>query len=102
MAQLHTYSALWNEYPDYLNYPKPEDAKKYVGGAVNADWIANTCAIRMSSALNYNGVPVPGNFAGLHTVKGGDGKRYAFRVAELHMVELRLRQAHLRSQEEGG
>jgi hypothetical protein len=85
MAQLHTYIALWNEYPDYLNYPKPDDVKTYIGGSVDADWIANTCAIRMSRALNYNDVPVPGNFAGLNTVKGGDGKRYAFRVRELHI-----------------
>ena len=84
MAQLHTYSALWIEYPDYQNFPKPEDVKTYIGGAVNEDWIENTCAIRMSRTLNYNDVTVPSSFAGLHTVKGGDGKRYAFRVRELH------------------
>ena len=84
MAQLHSYHALWMEYPDYKNYPKPEDVKTYIGGAVNEDWITNTCAIRMSRTLNYNGVTVPSSFAGLSTVKGGDGKRYAFRVRELH------------------
>jgi hypothetical protein len=84
MATLHTYSALWNEYPDYLNYPSPDDAKTLIGGHVNEDWITNTCAIRISRALNYNGIAVPGSFAGLSTVKGGDGKRYAFRVRELH------------------
>jgi hypothetical protein len=84
MAQLHSYSALWTEYPDYFNYPQPEDVKTYIGGNVDADWITNTCAIRLSRALNYNGAPIPAKFAGLHTVKGGDGKRYAFRVRELH------------------
>ncbi|SRR6266540_1650709 len=84
MAVLHAYSALWDEYPDYINFPLPEDVKTYIGGHVNDAWIENTCAIRMSRALNYNGIPVPVNFAGLHTVKGGDGKRYAFRVRELH------------------
>jgi len=84
MATLHSYSALWNAYPDYGNYPTPDSVKVLVGGGANDDWIVNTCAIRMSRTLNYNGLPIPGNFAGLHTVKGGDGKRYAFRVRELH------------------
>ena len=84
MANLHSYSALWDQYPDYMNYPTPESAKELIGGNVNDDWITNTCAIRLSRTLNYNGIPVPGNFAGLNTVKGGDGKRYAFRVRELH------------------
>jgi hypothetical protein len=84
MAKLHAYFALWNEYPDYGNFPQPDDVKQYIGGAVNADWIANTCAIRMSRALNYNSLLVPANFPGMSTVKGGDGKRYAFRVRELH------------------
>jgi Type VI secretion system (T6SS), amidase effector protein 4 len=83
MAVLFTWSSLWNEYPDYVNYPEPGQVKTLVGGAVNADWIVNTCAIRLSRALNYNGVPVPGNFPGLLTVKGADGKRYAIRVAEV-------------------
>jgi len=84
MAKLHSYSALWDQYPDYINYPTPESVKELIGGNVNDDWIANTCAIRMSRTLNANGLPVPGNFAGLNTVKGGDGKRYAYRVRELH------------------
>lgn len=84
MAQLHGYSALWNEYPDYLNYPDSKEVKAMIGGNVNADWITNTCAVRLSRALNYNGAPVPSNFAGLKTVKGGDGKRYGFRVREMN------------------
>jgi hypothetical protein len=34
-------------------------------------------------ALNYIGVSVPVHFKGMSTVKGGDGKRYAFRVREM-------------------
>ena len=83
MSVLHTWSALWSEYPDYVSYPDPAQVKQLVGGAVDADWIVNTCAIRLSRTLNYNGVPVPGNYPGLATVKGGDGKRYAIRVAEV-------------------
>lgn len=71
-------------------YPRGEvaDVKKLVGGNVDADWITNTCAIRMSRAFNYAGQPIPKDFALPHdktlaTVRGGDDLRYAFRVAEL-------------------
>jgi len=58
--------------------------KQMIGGAVNASWITNTCVIRVCRALNYAGAPIPGNIPGLSTVRGGDGKRYAYRVAEFH------------------
>lgn len=83
MATLPSYASLWNEYPDYINYHQPETVKKLIGGAVDAAWITNTCAIRLSRTLNYNKIPVPSRFAGMSTVKGGDGKRYAFRVREI-------------------
>ena len=83
MSILHTYTALWDQYPDYINYPDSKEVKNLIGGNAGGDWITNTCAIRLSRALNYNATPVPGNFAGLATVKGGDGKRYAFRVREM-------------------
>jgi len=81
---LQSYSKLWDEYPDYINYPDSKEVKALIGGNVDADWITNTCAIRLSRALNYHGIPVPGNFAGMSTVKGGDKKRYAFRVREMN------------------
>lgn len=84
MAVLHSYSALWDEYPDYINYPDSKEVKQLIGGNAAGDWITNTCAIRLSRTLNYNAVPIPARFAGLNTVKGGDGKRYAFRVREMH------------------
>lgn len=83
MATLQLWSALWAEYPDYQSYPDSAEVKKAIGGAVDAAWITNTCAIRLSRTLNYNGIPVPRRFAGLATVRGGDGKRYAFRVREM-------------------
>lgn len=82
-GKLLTWSALWLDYPDYEYFPDSAEVKKEIGGAVNADWVKNTCAIRLSATLNKNGFPVPGKFAGLATLKGGDGKRYAIRVAEV-------------------
>jgi type VI secretion system (T6SS) effector Tae4 (amidase) len=83
------FDKLWSSYPG----GEAEDVKKRIGGAVNADWIVNTCTIRMSRAFNYAGtewrIPYGHKYADqkgapkvLNTVKGGDGLRYAFRVAE--------------------
>jgi hypothetical protein len=83
MAKLPKFSALQAQYPDYITYPDSSEVKKLIGGAVDEDWITNTCAIRLSRTLNYNGIPVPAGFPGMKTVKGGDGKRYAFRVREI-------------------
>jgi hypothetical protein len=79
VADLNDFARLWNEYPTGTS----DEVKRHIGGAVNADWITNTCAIRVSRCLNYGGMPVPSNVPGLSTIKGGDGKSYAFRVREL-------------------
>jgi hypothetical protein len=50
---------------------------------VDASWITNTCAIRLSRTLNYSNSPVPHGFAGLNTVSGADGRWYGFRVTEM-------------------
>src|SRR5436305_1588344 len=68
------------------NYPQddePEAVKKLIGGKVDAAWITNTCAVRLSRAFNYSGDPVPANFPGLHVVSGADKKHYAYRMQEL-------------------
>jgi hypothetical protein len=78
-----TWSKFWIEYPDYGTYPDSAVVKKDIGGSVDAAYIKNTCAIRLSRGLNYSGTPVPGNFPGLKIQKGGDGKYYALRVAEM-------------------
>ena len=76
-----TWSKFWAEYPDYGTYPNSAEVLKDIGGALDPKWIKNSCAVRLSRGLNYSGVPVPANFAGLMTVKGGDGNRYAIQVA---------------------
>ncbi|MCC6492600.1 MAG: type VI secretion system amidase effector protein Tae4 [Pirellulales bacterium] len=78
-----TWLQFWNAYPDYRTYPDSAAVKKEIGGGVDAAYITNTCAIRLSRGLNESGVPIPGNFAGLAKVKGADGKYYALRVAEM-------------------
>jgi len=67
------------------NYPAgtPDEVKTLIGGNVNASWITNTCAIRLSRSLNYSGVPVPRHFVDMNVVSGDDHKWYAFRVREM-------------------
>ena len=83
------FDELWSAYPG----GEAPEVKKLIGGAVDADWIVNTCTIRMSRAFNYAGaawhIPLGHRYADqkreprvLNTVRGGDGLRYAYRVAE--------------------
>lgn len=64
------------------SYPNGSDEriKRLIGGKVNAAWVDHTCAVRLSRAFNYAGLPVPSDFAGMKVISGGDGKNYAFQV----------------------
>ena len=69
-------------YPGYVAYTSPE-VKVLIGGRVDADWITNTCAVRMSRGFNYTGYELPHGRDGLTVVSGTDEKWYAFRLREL-------------------
>ena len=73
------------EFLDYVNYPDSGAVKTLIGGGIDADSITNTCAIRLSRGLNESGVPLPARRNGLLTVRGGDKKYYALRVAEMRI-----------------
>lgn len=65
-------------------YPKgtADQVFKLIGGKVEANNFANSCAIRVSRSLNYSGHKVkfiPPDF----TVSGKDGNWYIYRVKEL-------------------
>jgi Type VI secretion system (T6SS), amidase effector protein 4 len=75
-----TFSVLWNAYPQ----GGPNAVKQSIGGNVNAGWITNTCAIRISRVLNSNAVPIPGPSAHeLDVVSGSDKRWYAYRQKPL-------------------
>lgn len=76
--QLSNFDSMWNEYP----LGEAAAVKKRIGSNVDADWITNTCVVRVSRAFNYSGHSIPNGRAGLETVKGGEHFRYAFRVVE--------------------
>jgi len=86
MKEIPDFQKLWDSYAN----GEADEVKKQIGGAVDRDWITNTCTIRISRSFNYAGSPIPVSYTfknknwpdKLNTVKGGDGKRYAYRVAE--------------------
>ena len=77
---LPSFSSMWTNYP----FPggSSSAAKAKIGGNVNMGWITNTCVIRLSYCFNKSGHPIPNGYPGLNTARGGDGKRYAYRVRE--------------------
>lgn len=77
---LSNFDQMWESYPSPGG--EAEEVKATIGGAVNADWVTNTCVIRVSRAMNYAGHPIPLGYPNLVTLRGADGKRYAIRVAE--------------------
>jgi len=79
MAALPDFDTLRGNYPD----GDPNKVKSSIGGKINADWITNTCAIRLSRALNYSGVHIPTHYEGLSVLSGADAMWYAFRMREL-------------------
>ena len=86
------FSSLWAHYP----HGDSVSVKRQIGGNVNLAWVTNTCVIRISRAFNKAGAPIPSTVPGLSTIRGGDGKRYAYRVREFRrFLETRVRPADL-------
>lgn len=79
---MKNFEQMWDAYPNPGG--TSAEAKKTIGGAVDADWIQNTCVIRLSRSLNESGNPIPKRAGDeIATLRGGDGKHYAYRVKEL-------------------
>lgn len=85
---------MWDAFPDHTKYPTLRSVHTYIGGALkkNIDVPGfegdngNTCAVRMSRALNYGNFPLSTKL--IHTLKlnsisGEDKLNYLFRVREL-------------------
>jgi hypothetical protein len=79
--QMPYFEDLTANYPDD---PSADAVKKLIGGHVDADWITNTCAIRLSRAFNYTGITLKHHDSPfMHTVSGADHNWYAYRMLEL-------------------
>lgn len=88
-----SFTMMWDAFPDHTNYPTLRDLHNFIGGSLtkNIDVPGfgpngNTCAVRMSRALNYGNFPVSAKLVkslGIGTMIGADGMLYLFRVREL-------------------
>ncbi len=82
---LPKFDDLWKNYP----HGTSAEVKKKIGGRIDAEWITNTCAIRLSFCFNASGAKFAvgsdaGNSKGVPrlVITGGDKKRYILRVKE--------------------
>jgi hypothetical protein len=88
-----SFSMMWQAFPDHTKYPTLRELHTFIGGglAKNIDIPGfgangNTCAVRISRALNYGNLPISAKLVkslGIGTMTGADGKLYIFRVREL-------------------
>lgn len=84
---------MWKSFPDRAKHPKLIDLHTHIGGALARNIHTpgfgpegNTCAVRISYALNHGGAPVSKDIASklkISTLTGGDGFLYIFRVREI-------------------
>lgn len=81
MTTLPSLASLWVNFP-IEGY---SEVKRRIGGRVNADWVVNTCTLRLSRAFNYCGDPYHRvrRTPGLSCLSGSDGFWYAYRVREM-------------------
>lgn len=92
MAQPN-FKMMWDAFPDHSLYPNLRVLFKFIGGTLinNIDVPGfgengNTCAVRMSRALNYGNLPISAKLVKslkIDKMTGSDGKLYIFRVSDL-------------------
>lgn len=92
MAQPN-FNLLWSNFPDHARYPTLTELFTAIGGGlarnINVPGFGpngNTCAARMSYALNHSDMPIDLKLVkslGLNALIGADKKPYLFRVSEL-------------------
>jgi hypothetical protein len=88
-----SFELMWLNFPDHKKYPTLRDLHMHIGGALAKNITSvgfgpngNTCAVRLSRALNYGNMPISGKLTkslGITTLTGGDGKLYIFRVSDM-------------------
>ncbi|ARU58386.1 type VI secretion system-associated effector [Oleiphilus messinensis] len=89
------FNLLWAQFPDHIQYPTLKDLFTHIGGTlarnINVPGFGpngNTCAVRISRALNYSNAPISKktvNSLKLNSITGADGKHYIFRVREIRL-----------------
>jgi hypothetical protein len=87
------FDLMWKNFPDHVQWKTMGELYRHIGGDLTGaiSWEGfgengNTCATRMSRALNYGGLPIELKLlksSKLNWLKGGDNKYYIYRVREL-------------------
>ena len=88
-----SFKMMWQAFPDHTSYPTLRDLHTFIGGSLvkNIDVPGfgvngNTCAARMSRALNYGNMPISAKLTKslkIETMIGADGMPYIFRVRDM-------------------
>ena len=80
----------WKQYPNYDDY-SGADVWDKVGGTLNDSYgkdspegVQNSCATRVSHALNESGAPIPRGAPGANRNWGGNNMRYIISAAQLN------------------
>ena len=89
------FARLWNAFPTHDEYQTLQDLYTAIGGNLPRNIVSpgfgangNTCATRISRALNHGGSPLVKQRLSdlkLTSITGGDGLPYLFRVAEMRI-----------------
>lgn len=88
------FELMWKLFPDHAKYPTLRTVHNAIGGTLKANIdvpgfegsTGNTCAVRMSRALNYSTMPISPKLVkslGLATMTGADGRNYIYRVQDM-------------------
>jgi hypothetical protein len=87
------FDLMWAVYPDHMKYPSLAVLFNSIGGQLARNVSVpgfepngNTCAVRMSRALNYGTLPIAASQVKalkLSTLKGADDLLYLYRVREM-------------------
>jgi hypothetical protein len=87
------FQMMWDAFPDHTKYPTLRSLFTFIGGSLTKNIDSpgfgesgNTCAVRMSRALNYATLPIAAKLVkklSIETMTGDDGKLYIFRVREM-------------------
>lgn len=90
---LPDFEMMWKAFPDHDLYPTLRSLHTFIGGNLkdNIDTPGfgengNTCAVRMSRALNYGKLPISAKRVStlkIQTMTGADKKLYIFRVRDM-------------------
>lgn len=93
------FSKLWNSFPDHPTYPTFNELYTWLGGVAEKNIYSpgfgpkgNTCASRISVALNKGGSPINRAVAagcGARTISAADGSQIIYGVADLRKYLLK-------------